>query len=385
MRTAKALLVGALLSAIASGERIRVATFNLGDVRGAALAEGADERLRALAGVIQAIRPDVLLLNEIETDPSAPERHARRFVEQYLARAQAAGLEGLTFDVFSAPSNTGVHSGFDLDRDGQAERDASGRAYAGDCWGYGEFPGQYGMALLVRAPLTIERKRVRTFRTFRWKDMPGALLPARESGGEAAWYEPDALGEFPLSSKSHWDVPVRTASGALVHALCAHPTPPVFDGPEDRNGRRNHDEIRFWREYLSGAEWIVDDAGGRAPLAADAHALILGDLNADPVDGDSRDNPAGALLAHARLAAHAAPASLVPVARLDPSDTSRFRLRVDYVLPTATLPLLGSGVWRGSADGPASGGVAWTPGGPFPSDHFPVWVDVDVPAPSPAR
>ena len=30
--------------------------------------------------------------------------------------------------------------------------------------------------------------------------------------------------------------------GKTVHFLTSHPTPPVFDGPEDRNGTRNGDE-----------------------------------------------------------------------------------------------------------------------------------------------
>ncbi len=48
-----------------------------------------------------------------------------------------------------------------------------------------------------------------------------------------------------------------------LHLLASHPTPPAFDGPEDRNGRRNHDEIRFWNDYLDRAEigYIRDDAG----------------------------------------------------------------------------------------------------------------------------
>jgi hypothetical protein len=36
-----------------------------------------------------------------------------------------------------------------------------------------------------------------------------------------------------------------------VHFLVSHSTLPVFDGPEDRNGRRNFDEIRFWADYIS--------------------------------------------------------------------------------------------------------------------------------------
>ena len=73
-----------------------------------------------------------------------------------------------------------------------------------------------------------------------------------------------------LSSKSHWDVPVRVGA-AVIHFLVCHPTPPVFDGPEDRNGARNSDEIRFWSDYIAGAQYIHEDAGVKGGLANDAH------------------------------------------------------------------------------------------------------------------
>ncbi len=64
------------------------------------------------------------------------------------------------------------------------------------------------------------------------------------------WYTPGPeLDSFRLSSKSHWDVPIEIGK-KTVHFLVSHPTPPVFDGPEDRNGTRNHDEIRFWADYV---------------------------------------------------------------------------------------------------------------------------------------
>ena len=47
-----------------------------------------------------------------------------------------------------------------------------------------------------------------------------------------------------------------------MHLLVAHPTPPTFDGAEDRNGTRNHDEIRFWADYVRPARghYMYDDA-----------------------------------------------------------------------------------------------------------------------------
>ncbi len=68
--------------------------------------------------------------------------------------------------------------------------------------------------------------------------------------------------DFRLSSKSHWDVPVKVGN-KTIHILASHPTPPSFDGAEDRNGKRNHDEIRFWKDYISDSsnQYIYDDKG----------------------------------------------------------------------------------------------------------------------------
>jgi hypothetical protein len=164
-----------------------------------------------------------------------------------------------------------------------------------------------------------------------------------------------------------------------VHVLCGHPTPPVFDGDEDRNGRRNHDEIRLIADYINGAEYIVDDAGKRGGLVKEALFVVMGDLNADPERGDSRAKPMELLLKSARVQGGAAPASKTPMDRLRPEATSKFRLRVDYVLPSQGLIVRESGVWRGAADSP--GAKEDVPKEPFedhPSDHFPVWVDVRV-------
>ena len=170
----------------------------------------------------------------------------------------------------------------------------------GDALGFGEFPGQYAMVVLSRFP--IDREHVRTFRKFLWRDMPGALLPDKlETPLPFDWYSPEELAVLPLSSKSHWDVPVRIGKHTL-HLLVSHPTPPAFDGPEDRNGLRNHDEIRFWSDYLSprGADYIRDDSGRRGGFAGRTF-VIMGDQNSDPEDGASRHEAIRALLSHARV------------------------------------------------------------------------------------
>ncbi len=364
-------LVGPIAATeVPKSDTLRVATFNLQDVRTEQLSDGNDARLKQLARMIQQVRPDVVLLNEITYDSDG--RNGRYFADRYLAVPQAADLTGLVFQSFMAPSNTGAPSGLDLNGDGVIASQPGTEQYAADCWGYGRTPGQYGMALLVRRPLVIDAPRVRTFQCLRWSTMPGALAPSDPETGQP-WYSDDVWPQLRLSSKSHWDVPIRRPDGRVLHALCSHPTPPVFDGPEDRNGCRNHDEIRLWAEYLNDSPWVEDDQGRRGGLSAEEPFVVLGDLNADLDEGDSRADPVRRfLLDHPRVSRAPAPTSPLEFSTgrrpLDPDDTAQWGLRIDYVLPSRELAVTGSGIVRyprGDSDPP--------------SDHFLVWVDVSFP------
>ena len=138
--------------------------------------------------------------------------------------------------VYLAPSNTGIPSGFDFDNNGEAVSEPGSREYGNDAYGYGVFPGQYAMVLYSKYPIVEED--VRTFQTFLWKDMPGALLPDDPDTPEPNdWYSEEEL-----------------VDGEIVHVLASHPTPSGFDSSEDRNGTRNHDEIRFWSDYITPEE-----------------------------------------------------------------------------------------------------------------------------------
>ena len=117
--------------------------------------------------------------------------------------------------------------------------------------------------------------------------MPGAFLPENPDG--SSYYSSEALEVFRLSSKSHWDLPVKVGN-KVIHMLASHPTPPVFDSPEDRNGRRNHDEIRFWADYIDNADYIYDDENVFGGLKRGSRFIIMGDQNADPVDGDCKSD-----------------------------------------------------------------------------------------------
>lgn len=374
---------------------IRVATFNIEDLRTDELNEPVSDRVRQAAEIIQRIRPNIILINEIVYDmkggpgydaDAGPGANASRLAD-LLATEIREGVAPLTMNPFTAESNTGRASGFDLDRNGEivtlipppskAQTDEA-RAFGGDSWGFGTFPGQYGMALLVDDRLTIRHEYIRTFRLFPWARMPNALLPEREPGEEdeagseapLLWYEGEAGTLFRLSSKSHWDIPVELPNGAVVHVLASHPTPPAFDGPEARNKKRNHDEIRFWADYIDNAEYILDDERRPGGLPSRSHFVIVGDLNADPDEGSSWNDPIGELLLASRwVGDDPAPTSPVTIDGLEPDDTARFGLRVDYVLPSKTLQVDRAGVWRFPVRADGS----------FPSDHFPVWADLIVP------
>jgi 3-phytase len=271
-------------------------------------------------------------------------------------------------------------------------------AYANDAFGFGFFPGQFGMVVYSKHPIAYDL--VRTFRKFLWKDMPGNLIPP-------SFYSPDEVAILRLSSKSHWDIPIRIGK-KTVHFLVSHPTPPVFDGPEDRNGRRNHDEIRFWADYITPgrSDYIYDDEGQRGGLKPGELFVIAGDQNSDPLDGDSVPGAIQQLLEHPLVngkltpaSAGAAEASMLQgganaTHRSDPRfDTADFgdfapgNLRADYVLPRNNLQLVDAGVfWPLQADPlfrltGVFDSATWGPVGGFPtSDHRSVWIDVTVPS-----
>jgi 3-phytase len=373
---------------------VRFATFNASLNRNVAgeliqhLSTPANTQAATVAEIIQRTRPDVLLINEFDFDPDGTA--ARLFQQNYLSLPHN-GAAAIEYPYrFVAPSNTGIPSGFDLNNDGSV-------GGPDDAFGFGFFPGQFGMAVYSMHPIQVDD--VRTFQTFLWADMPGALLPDDPSTPEPAdWFSAEELAAVRLSSKSHWDLPIDI-DGRIVHFLVSHPTPPVFDGPEDRNGRRNHDEIRFWADYVTPGQasaYIYDDAGRRGGLAPGARFVIAGDQNADPLDGDSVPGAAQLLLDHPRVNTSVTPASEGAVDaserqgganlthRGDPAfDTADFadsapgNLRVDYVLPSRPLRILDGAVFWPTAEDPLFRLVGDFP---FPSsDHRLVWIDVAVP------
>lgn len=366
---------------------LRIATYNTSlysDDAGGLIRrlEADDPSARKIAAVLQRVRPDLVLLNEFDYDEA--QRAADLFQQRYLQVAQPGGGESLRYPYrYLAPVNTGVPSGLDLDGNGKVG--GNGRERGNDAWGFGLHPGQYGMLVLSRYP--IDTAAVRTFQQLKWSAMPDASRPI-DPASRRFHYSGALWKQLRLSSKSHWDVPVRTPLG-VVHFLVSHPTPPVFDGPEDRNGARNADEIRLWREYLSPGDkpWLCDDAGRCGGLAEDARFVIAGDLNNDPADGDGRHDAIVELLEHPRVVRYATPRSngAVDLAatyakagiahRGSPAHaTGDFgpkvgTLRLDYVLPSVGLSVRDSGVfWPASGDADA----AIADG----SDHHLVWVDV---------
>lgn len=366
---------------------LRLATYNTSlytDQAGGLIAklQAGSEQAASIAAVLQATRPDIVLINEFDFD--AEGKAADLFQRQYLEVAQADGQPLHYAYRYLAPVNTGVPSGLDLDNDGVVGGEGRGRG--NDAWGYGLHPGQYGMLVLSRYP--IDTAAVRTFQLLKWHTLPGANRPLNPENGQPYW--PDAVWQqLRLSSKSHWDVPVDTPNGR-IHVLASHPTPPAFDGPEKRNVARNADELRLWHEYLKGAadsDWLCDDQGRCGGLANDARFVIVGDLNNDPADGNGDHSAIVELIEHPRVlrmpTPHSEGASELGAVyaergikrRGNPAHaTGDFgprtgSLRLDYVLPSAGFELLGNGVhW------PASGqpGVEATKA----SDHHLVWVDV---------
>jgi hypothetical protein len=333
-------------------EPIRIATWHIELSRNGPglllrdLIRGDDAQSAAAITVLVALDADIILLTDIDYD------HGLEALNHFADALTAAGQAYPTR--FALPPNTGVSTGLDLDGNGRLGE-------ARDAMGYGRFAGDGGMAILSRYPVA---DGVQDMSAFPWRDLPGALLPPDMPHEVVAMQR--------LSTTGHWAVPFAVG-GQTLTLLAFHATPPVFDGPEDRNGRRNHDEAAFWLHYLAG----------ELPYPPPEDPFIIaGDANLDPSDGEGTPAALNALLAHPALQ-DPAPRGTSGRTDLgqngDPAlDTALFDaplggLRLDYVLPSAALSVSGSGVlWPPTTD-PLSASLTAA------SRHRPVWVDITLP------
>ncbi len=378
-------------------------------------------QIHNVAEIIQRIDPAVLLVNEFDFDDNGvagsssvakpytySSKAAHLLQDNFLDVAHGGGTTGRSETApvqypyrYTPPTNTGIGSGLDFDNNGSI-------GGTGDAFGFGVFPGQYGFTIYSKYPI----KSVRSFQNFLWKDMPGNLLtndPTADAAGNLAnFFSPEEINALRLPSKNHVDVTIDI-NGNEVHFLAAHPTPPIATGPEARNAKHNHDEIRFWSDYITGgatAAYIYDDQGGRGGLDPGAIFVIAGDYNADPNDGDSYEFSIRPLLANPAVNTLTTPASEGGIgAATDPDnngtanakhvsdpkyDTADFsdagpgNLRVDYVLPSANVSIKDSGVFWPAADAaerPLVGEFNQPDlfSGLPSSDHKAVYVDVVIP------
>ncbi|WP_353473576.1 endonuclease/exonuclease/phosphatase family protein [Salipiger sp. H15] len=305
-----ALLLAALLACAlpARAAEITLATWHADLSRkgpGLLLRDLAELRdpLPAVLDEIVTADADLLLLTDMDFDLglAALAELAARLEERGAAYPHRLALR----------PNSGLASGADLDGDGQlgGPRDAQG---------FGEFSGQHGMALLSREPLTL----VRDVSDLLWRDLPGSRMTAADPAADLQR----------LSSTGHWAVRMGGGAGLLT-LLCLAATPPVFDGPEDRNGRRNADEIALWRRILDGA---------LGPPPEEPYVLI-GNANLDPDKGEGLRSEMAGLLADPRLQD--------PLPGLPTADwPATGPLRVSYILPSATL-----GIARARVGAPLTG------------------------------
>lgn len=326
----------------------------------------------AVARIIRTVRPDVLLINELDHD--FENAALRAFLD--LLRAEDGDFAPIDYPYFYAPpQNVGLPTGLDMDGDGKL-------GGAGDAQGFGHFRGRYAMALISRMPIA---EGAVNLSEMLWRDFPSADRPTNADG--TPFPNAPAAEAQRLSSKGHWAVPLRHPSRGVIWVVAAHPTPPVFDGPEDANGKRNADEIRLIAKMIEG----------RAPgtdALKDAPVVVLGDLNADPQDGDGVRSAIKGLLSHPRLqdpqpASNGGRAAAQDQGganarhRGDPGlDTSDWRddpgpgnLRVDFVLPSVDFKITGAGVFWPAPGEPHA--ELLSNGGDRTSDHHLVWVDLE--------
>ncbi|MCR9109182.1 endonuclease/exonuclease/phosphatase family protein [Marivita sp. XM-24bin2] len=256
----------------------------------------ADRELVTVANAIAEADADIVVLTRFDYDASS-----------ITLRAFAELVDNGHRFVLPLNSNSGRPTNLDVDGDGRFGEPEDAQAY-------GRFPGQEALAVLSRFPL--EDQEVRSFNEMLWRDLTGTLILKSDVG----------FGVQRVSSGGHWLVPVLVPGqpdARKVTLLIGHAGPPVFDGPEDRNGRRNRDELRLW-------EQIIKDLTG--PFA------FMSNTNLDPERGEGARDAMALFLANSELQDPLAGQVTAHWDRPGP-------MRVSYVLPSSGFEILSARVW----------------------------------------
>lgn len=296
---------------------------------------GDDPQILAAIDVIDTVAPDILVLGGFDWD------FANKAVKAFQQELSAAGHA--MPHAYSPQPNRGLPTGLDLDQDGKFGEPE-------DSQGFAQFTGNNGLALLSRFP--VQKEDAINLTSFLWTDLPESMLPYPG--------QPEGLETvMRLSTTGHWIVPVQPPNRPVVWIGSFHATPPVFDGPEDRNGRRNHDEVAIWNQIL----------GGMLNTEIPAGFVLAGNSNLDPNEGDGRRRAMEKLLSHPRLI-DPLQSSSQGLATVDWQRDDLAPMRISYVLPDTTFEILDSGVFWPSAKEEMAATVETA------SRHRLVWVDI---------
>ncbi len=267
-----------------------------------------DPQLTAVQDLIAQADAEILVLTDFDYDAFG-----------YAASALIANLEergALYPHHFAIEPNSGLQTGYDLDQNGKfgEPRDAQG---------YGRFLGDGGILILSRCPLSL----VEDYSKLLWRDFANNRFPPET---------PEEIKSAQrLSSSVHLVLNVDCTPQFALAVFAA--TPPVFDGPEQRNDRRNADEISLWTKWVE---------------ARSSPFVIAGNANLDPNKGEGYREAMQSLLSSETITD--------PLAYQDtafwPTDFGG-TLRVSYVLPSRDFEVVAAGVMHTQEIGPH--GFVW--------------------------
>jgi 3-phytase len=322
--------------------RLRVGHFNLREMSTAKLLDESDEQATAAAQILARFAPDIISINELQFDM------------QGVPTPSMPGAPGTTgwgqFDVFGADNAhrladriaaAGTPEGYEhrLIFVGNSGYYWEGSTLGFDWFilrGWGEFRGRFNTAILSRYPILLDQVRIIS-------DVPWDALPENHIAKMKAETGIDVPPGFPIFEKGLNIVPVQV-NDEVLHLVLLHTVSPAFD---PINPYRNYDELRALVMFLDG------QLPGVEPLPPDAKFMIVGDLNADPDDGDGLPGAIQQVLDHPSvIAVFGAGAgtkgnngqynTYLSGCGLDDGSivqnpTQKFQLQLDYLLPSTNL------------------------------------------------
>lgn len=322
----------------------RIAQFNLRELSTDKIVATSHPQVDAAAKIVARFHPDVVCLNEMQFDianvPTSGMPGAKSAKPGTFSTAESNATRIAARIAAENPEAIYPYALITVGNSGFAWSGPRPSTEPGSDWyslrGWGEYRGRFNTIVLSKFPIVTDQVRIIT--DVAWDAIPKNSIAQMKTDTGL-----DVPAGYPVFEKSLNVIPLDI-HGKTTYLVMSHPTAPAF---WSINPYRHEDELRALALFLDGQLPGVESVPQGSPF------VLIGDLNADPEEGDSRPGAIARVLAHDRLepwfpegagTMGKNPTFNTYVSGCGKGDgssvgdpSSRFQMQIDYILPSKEI------------------------------------------------